>query len=357
MWPDSRLTDLLGIEHPIIQAPMLASDSPELAAAVGAAGGLGSIGCGRKSADEVAALHSAVGQLTNAPVNFNFFVDAPAQDTPYELSARVRAALALQYSAVGAGSRPDLPDATTSWINEAMVAQLEELKPRVVSFHFGVPEVWAMGRLKAAGILILSTATTVAEAKALQEAGVDAIIAQGWEAGGHRGSHQPTLPREGVGTMALVPQVVDAVTVPVIAAGGIADGRGIAAAFALGASGVQMGTAFLRTTEAATPEARRAKMANASDAGTMMTDAVSGRVARASISPYAVAMEDFAGELPPFPSMYALSGPVLTASAEKGADHASFDLWGQAAPLARDTDARSLFDSLVSQALERMPKP
>jgi nitronate monooxygenase len=209
--------------------------------------------------------------------------------------------------------------------------------------------------LREAGIRVIATATTVAEAVDLERAGVDAVIAQGWEAGGHRGSLRLTLPGEGVGTMALVPQVVDAVRVPVIAAGGIGDGRGIAAAFTLGASGVQMGTAFLSCPEAATDPERRALLARAGDTDTMVTDAYSGRPARAVVSRYALEMADLAGQMAPYPQMYDFSEPLVAAAAGAGEEaFASFHLYGQAAALNRAMPAGELVGRLVAEAMARL---
>ena len=205
--------------------------------------------------------------------------------------------------------------------------------------------------MKAAGIVLLSSATSVAEARALEAAGMDAIIAQGWEAGGHRGSHVPTAPFDGVGTMALVPQIADVVSVPVIAAGGIGDGRGIAAALALGASGVQMGTAFLNCPEAATEPERRERLRHATDLDTIVTDAFSGRSARAARSRYAEEMECNRQDLPQFPQMYALSGPIRNAADDS---EASFFLYGQAAALSKEIAAGNLVDQLVQEAQEVM---
>ncbi|MGE0240552.1 MAG: NAD(P)H-dependent flavin oxidoreductase, partial [Parvibaculaceae bacterium] len=191
MWPNSRLCDLFRIEHPIIQAPMAGSATPALAAAVSNAGGLGSLGCGSMTADE---LKSAVAELragTNRPFNLNFFVH-PAPRTDDAVLARTIERLAPYYKDCGLGAPADSLPPMGPGFDAAKLALLLDIKPAVVSFHFGLPPAGMMATLKQAGILLLSTATTVAEARALAKGGVDAVIAQGWEAGGHRGSHHPT---------------------------------------------------------------------------------------------------------------------------------------------------------------------
>jgi nitronate monooxygenase len=348
MWPDRRICDLMKIEIPIIQAPMVGSATPELAGAVSNACGLGSLGCGEMTLDEVRDAATAVRSQTNRPFNLNFFIqDVPTTDAAVLLRARQR--LAPWYRELGLGEPPAvLPDLGSAF-GEAHISLVLEIRPSVVSFHFGVPGREAVAALKQAGIVLISTASTVAEARSLEEAGVDAIIAQGWEAGGHRGSHRPTAPSEGVGTMALIPQVVDAVKVPVIAAGGIGDGRGIAAAFALGASGVQMGTAFLSCPEAGTDQVRRALLRQAKDTDTMVTDAISGRSARALRSRFAEEMDRSRERLPDFRQMYALSTPLMNAAPDS---EVSFHLYGQAAALGRELPAAVLLRRLTEEAAE-----
>lgn len=345
MWPDHRLTDLLGIEHPILQAPMAGPATPTLAAAVSNSGGLGALGCAEMTLDELAAAAGTLRAATNQPFNLNFFVgNAPVTD-PATL-ARTRDRLQPFYAALGLGSPPETLPALGPSFDDARLGLLLDLRPAVVSFHFGLPDATAVAALRSAGIRLISTATTVAEARALEAAGIDAIIAQGYEAGGHRGAHLPSQPAQGVGTLALVPQIVDAVRLPVIAAGGIGDGRGIAAAFALGAAGVQLGTAFLSTPEAGTDAHRRALLARATEEDTMVTDAVSGRSARAVRSPYAEAMAVRPEPLPAFRQMYALTGPLLEAGRD---DVASFHLYGQAARLNRAIPAERLMQCLVAE--------
>lgn len=353
MWPDRRLCDLLGIEHPLIQAPMTGTCTPALAGAVSNAGGLGSLGCGQKSLDTIRGEVDELRLLTNHPFNLNFFVfDSPVTETGVLEKTRKR--LMPWYQKLNLGSPPkELPEYEAGF-GDKQIELLLEIKPSVVSFHFGYPDRKSIDALKNAGIKLLCSATCVAEAQDLEAAGMDAIIAQGWEAGGHRGSHVVTDPWQGVGTMALVPQVVDAVSVPVIATGGIGDGRGIAAALALGASGVQMGTAFLDCDEAATESARRQRLRAASDGDTIVTDAFSGRCARAMKSKYALEMEKNREQLPDFLQMYAFSNPIRQAAED---DEASFFLYGQAAALTKTIGAADLLNELVveaNQAIKRL---
>lgn len=345
MWPDRRLIDLLRIDHPVIQAPMANSATPALAAAVCNAGGLGSLGCGESTPDQIRTAIAAMRKGTNRPFNLNFFIHEKPVTDPACLR-RTQERVAPFYRELGLGDPPDsLPDIGPGF-DDTRLQLLLDLRPAVVSFHFGVPEPDAIAALKSAGIILISTATTVAEALTLQSAGMDAVIAQGWEAGGHRGSHQPSEPAAGVGTLALVPQIADAMHIPVIAAGGIADGRGIAAAFALGAAGVQLGTAFLSCPEAGTDAARRALLAMATETDTMVTDALSGKSARAARSRFAEAMEASREPLPGFRQLYGLTDPLLAAGRD---DVASFHLYGQSARLNRVLAAADLMAALVAE--------
>ena len=264
MWPRTDLLELLGIEHPIVQAPMAGSGTPALAAAVSNAGGLGSLGCGTMTPDDLEAKAEELRAATNRPFNLNFFAHNAPKANP-DVDALTRRRVAPFYEELGLGDAPHSGKAPFDTFDSGTLSVLLEIKPAVASFHFGLPAPDMVGALKDAGCRLLCSATTVEEARLLAEAGVDAIIAQGWEAGGHRGTFDVSFEDFGVGTMALVPQIVDAVEVPVIAAGGIADGRGIAAAFALGASGVQMGTAFLSCPEARISETHRDALRHALD--------------------------------------------------------------------------------------------
>jgi nitronate monooxygenase len=350
MWPDRRLIDLLGIEHPIIQAPMAGSDSPALAAAVANAGGLGSIGCAMMTPDGVRAAWAQARGATNGALNLNFFAHRPPE-IDEQKAARARALVLPFYMELGLAATPDeVPEvAETNFpFGEAIFEAVAELAPPVVSFHFGLPEARFVEALKQKGAVILCSATTPAEARDLEARGVDAIVAQGWEAGGHHGYY--LAPRGAqMGTLALVPQVVDAVKVPVIAAGGIADGRGIAAALALGAAGVQIGTAFLTCAESAAPAAHRAALLASDGANTRPTRAFSGRPARGVVNRYMEMMEGHEEELPDFPLMNTVTGPLRKASAEAGLPD-FIALWsGQAVGLNRELPAAELVDRLVGE--------
>lgn len=352
MWPDRRLCHVLDIDHPIIQAPMAGSATPALAAAVSNAGGLGSLGCAEMTADVLRASVAELRSLTDRPFNLNFFTHPAPRPDPLRFT-QSRERLLPWYRRLGLAEPAHAAAPQGPGFDEKRSALLLALKPKVVSFHFGVPDQAPVAALHAAGIVLMSTATTVAEAQALAKAGIDVVIAQGWEAGGHRGSHLPREPADGVGTLALVPQIADAVKLPVVAAGGIGDGRGIAAAFALGACGVQIGTGFLSCPEAGTDAVRRAMLRQATETDTMMTDAFSGRAARAVRSDYALEMERARSDVPDFPTMYDLSGPLLDATRPR---EVSFLLYGQAARLNRELPAAELIARYVREAVSAFAK-
>ena len=344
MWPRRDLADLLCIEHPILQAPMAGEATPALAAAVSNAGGLGGVGCSFMEVGELRGCAAELRRLSNRPFNLNFFAH-PAPVSDPDTDARTRARVAPFYAELGLPDVPAHGHASCEPFDAARLAVLLDIRPQVVSFHFGLPPQEMTRALQDAGSVVLCSATTVAEARVLAAAGVDAIIAQGWEAGGHRGTFGTSFEDFGVGTLALVPQVVDAVEVPVIAAGGIADGRGIAAAFALGASGVQLGTAFLSCPEADLSDQYRAGLRQASDDGTRLTRAFSGRPARAQHNRYTQAMAEQRAVLPDFPTMYGFSGPLR----ESGHADFQFLLYGQAAALNRELPAAELMARLVDE--------
>jgi nitronate monooxygenase len=278
MWSRNGLSERLNLKWPILQAPMGSAASPALAAAVSNAGGLGGLGMWGLPAEDAERRIAGFRQLSGGALNVNYPLwPKPVKDEDAERPMRQRAK--QLYDELKVSPSPE-PQATAGEVDQSHLDMLLRMKPEVISFHFGLPEADVIQALKAAGIFIISSATTVAEAKILEARGVDAVIAQGLEAGGHRGTFSGTEISMQPGLFALLPQVVDAVSVPVIAAGGIADGRGIAAAFVLGASAVQMGTAFLRCEEATVSDAYRERLASATETATVVTPVISGRPAR-----------------------------------------------------------------------------
>jgi nitronate monooxygenase len=350
IWPDHRLLDLLGIELPIILAPMAGSGTAALAIAVAEAGGLGSLACALLSPDQARVEFAVIRQGTSRPINMNFFCHAiPTIDAAREDAWRQR----LSPYFVELGLDPEIPAAASSissfgGVHCDLVAELE---PEIVSFHFGLPSEDLLNRVKATGAKILSSATTVKEAVCLEQKGCDAIIAQGVEAGGHRGMFLSETVATQVGAMALVPQLADAVRVPVIATGGIADGRGIAAAFALGASGVQIGTAYLFCPEANVAPLYRQALKNTQDDQTAITNVFTGRAARAMVNRIAGELGPMAENAPPFPLAGAALAPLRAKSEAAGSDDFT-PLWsGQAARLGRELPARELTALLAEEAL------
>lgn len=339
---ETGLCARLGLRVPILQAPMAGWATPALAAAVTDAGGLGALGSATLAPAALAAQRAEVRARTNGPVNLNFFCHGePPPDEAAQ--ARALAALAPWYARAGLALPERLPDPPYAPFGADDLDRLLADPPAVASFHFGHPGPAAIARLRAAGVAVLASATTVAEARILAAAGVDAVIAQGWEAGGHRGAFDPEAPDTGLGLMALLPLVADAVDVPVIAAGGIMDGRGIAAALALGAEAVQMGTAFLACPEAATPPAQRAALAAGIDDDTHLTAAFSGRPARARRSAFGSALQ---GGFAPYPWPRPLTQPLAQALPGE----AAFVLQGQGAALARALPAQELVRVLAAEA-------
>lgn len=349
MWPDDRLQTLFGIDHPIIQAPMAGASTPAMAAAVANAGGLGSLGCAMMSADDLRAAAGEVAGATNRAVNFNFFCHQEPDIAAYD-PAPMQRALAPYYSVYGVGA-PPAPTPGAPAFNDETLALLLSLAPKIVSFHFGLPKPEAIAALKHAGVTLMGCATNVAEARALEAAGIDAIIAQGAEAGGHRGAFIGAPHQNDMGTMALVPQIVDAVSVPVIAAGGIFDGRGIAAAMMLGAAGAQLGTAFLRAPECMISPLHKAALAQAPDNATTLTRLFSGRPARSIRNRVTDELAALENDAAPFPSQRGLIAPLTKAATTQG--RADFSpLWsGQAGPRAREAPSAEIFSTLCEEAL------
>ncbi len=351
--PDRRLLDLFGIEVPIIQAPMAGAGGAAMAVAVSEAGGLGSLPCAMLDAAKARSEIAVIRQRTAKPINVNFFCHAsPPADA--ERESRWRARLELFYRELGVDPATQVPTVNRAPFDDATCAVIEDAKPKVVSFHFGLPARRLVDRVKAAGCLVLSSATTVAEARWLEDRGCDAVIAQGCEAGGHRGMFLTDDIAAQPGTIALVPQVVDAVKVPVIAAGGIADGRGIAAALALGAAAVQIGTAYLFTPEATITDLHRAALRGARDDATALTNLFTGRPARGVINRLMREIGPLSPDAPAFPTAGGALAPLKQkAEAQGSADFSS--LWsGQGVGLGRALGAAELTRRLASEAAARL---
>ena len=349
-WPDRRLLDRLGLDHPIVQAPMAGSSGMEMAVAVSAAGALGSLPCALLAPMQVREEVAKIRSQTSKPLNLNFFCHAtPKADESTSNAWRKR--LSTYYVELGLDPAAAVSSAIRSAFNAEMCDVVVELKPEVVSFHFGLPDASLVNRVKAAGCRVFSSATTVAEARWLEEHGADVVIAQGAEAGGHRGMFLTGDVASQVGTFALVPQVVDAVKVPVIAAGGIADGRGIAAALALGAAGVQIGTAYLFCPEARVSALHRAALKSARDDATAITNVFTGRPARAIINRFIREQGPLADSVPAFPLAGAYAAPLRAAAESRGSADFTFLLAGQAAALGRTLSAGELTRWLAAGTL------
>jgi len=352
-WPErsKELCNMLGTEHPIIQAPMAGGPTtPELAAAVSDAGGLGSIGAGYTTPDDMESCIKEIRSLTDKPFSVNLFC---LDDTPNVVpSEKVMKKLGDIAKEVGADA-PRGAGVTKISFGDQLDVIMDRDVP-VFSFTFGVPEKEYMQALKKRGIIVVGTATCVDEAVTLEKAGCDAVVAQGFEAGGHRGTFPTTEGVPIIGTFSLVPQVADAVNVPVISSGGVMDGRGIAAALALGASGVQMGTAFLGCKEASVPKPWLDAIKSSKDTSTVLTRAFTGKYARGIKNKF---IEEFSGleeEVPDYPVQQGLTSPLRAAVKAKGKGE-YMSLWaGQGSAQTRRMKAADLIEQLVSETRETL---
>jgi nitronate monooxygenase len=353
MWPDQRIVELFGIEVPIIQAPMAGSTGSEMVLAVAAAGGLGSLPCALLSAEQIRAEVETIRRQTKRPINLNFFCHTPPRvDAAREAAWRQR--LQRYYVELGLDPNESVAGASRAPFDEKACELVVELRPEVVSFHFGLPEEKLQCRVRDAGMKIIASATSVDEARWLEDRGCDAIIAQGYEAGGHRGNFLSDDISTQAGTMALVPQVVDAVKVPVIAAGGIADARGIVAAFALEAAAVQMGTAYLFCPEAKISAAYRAALRKAKDNQTALTNVFTGRPARGIVNRVIREVGPMAEGAPEFPLAAGAMAPLRAKCATTGSNDFTAYWAGQAAQLGRELPAGELTQQLAMETLERL---
>ena len=344
----NALAHLLGTPFPLLQAPMAGVQGSALAIAVGHAGALGSLPCAMLAPD---ALRAELEKLraSGRPYNVNFFCHQPPEADAAR-DRRWKELLEPYYRELGADFDAPTPVSNRAPFNEAACQVVEAFRPEVVSFHFGLPEKSLLDRVKATGAKVLSSATTVEEAIWLEQHGCDAIIAMGLEAGGHRGMFLSDELNTQIGLFALVPQIVDAVSVPVIAAGGIGDARGIVAAFALGASAVQIGTAYLFTPEATVSASHRHALRHAQASETALTNLFTGRPARGIVNRVMRELGPINPKAPAFP----LAGGALMPL--KAKDESGFsNLWsGQALRLCRETSAYELTRSLAEQALAKL---
>ncbi|MEW9683088.1 NAD(P)H-dependent flavin oxidoreductase [Pseudomonas sp. TE50-2] len=352
-WQDRRILDLLGIELPILQAPMAGATGSAMAIAVGKAGGLGALPCAMLSSEQLRGEIGAFRAACQGPLNLNFFCHQPPTPDP-EQDARWKQALKPFYEEVGADFEAPTPVSNRAPFDEQSCKLVEELRPEVVSFHFGLPAPALLQRVKAAGAKVLSSATTVEEAIWLEQYGCDAIIAMGYEAGGHRGMFLSNDITSQIGTFALVPQIVDAVSLPVIAAGGVADHRGLLAALALGASAVQIGTAYLFCPEAKVSPAHRRALDNAPASDTALTNLFTGRPARGINNRLMRELGPMSALAPRFPLAGGALMPLRAITDPQGNSDFS-NLWsGQALRLGRPMGAEALTREIAGEALKRI---
>ncbi len=353
MWPDRRLLNLLNIEVPLIQAPMAGANGAAMAIGACQAGALGSLPCAMLDAAQIRAEVGVIRAQSGRPLNLNFFCHSPeAADPAREPVWRTK--LTPYYQELGIDPAAQAPAPNRAPFDETDCALVEELRPQVVSFHFGLPAPDLLARVKAAGCTVLSSATSVQEAIWLEANGCDVIIAQGAEAGGHRAMFlQDTIAGQS-GLFALLPQIVDAVSAPVIAAGGIGDGRGIAAAIILGASAVQIGTAYLFTSDATISALHRTALEQTAEGRTALTNLFSGKPARGISNRLMDDIGPMSAAAPPFPTAGAALAP-LKAAAEAQGSTAFSSLWsGQAANLSSgrglSCSAKELTEALSTDA-------
>jgi nitronate monooxygenase len=330
MWTRTRVSQLLGLDFPIVQGPFgNGSSTPALASAVSNAGALGAFGAVSLAPEDIERTVTEIRSRTNRPFAVNLWIPISGQD--------------------------DGPVAGPRF--ERQIEALLRAGPPVYSFVMGVPDRHVLAEIRRQGARSLGTATTVDEAVALEEAGIDVVVASGSDAGGHRGSFLRPVEQSLVGTMSLVPQIASVSRVPIIAAGGIADGRGIAAALALGAGGVQIGTAFLATTESGAPEAHKRVLGTSRGRITRLTRAISGRVARGIENELMLALEQHPEDILPYPAQYDATRDLRRAAAAAGRTEL-IALWaGQSAPLARAMGAATLVRVLAQETDAALGEP
>lgn len=353
MRSSEELTKLLRIDAPILQAPMAGVSTPEMAAAVSNAGALGAIGVGATTAAGAREMIAAFRARSSRSLHVNVFCHAPARTDAEKERAWIEL-LRPRFDELGASPPARLSEIYESFVeDDDMLDVLVSDRPEVVSFHFGAPPADRVKALKDAGVVLLGSATSLEEARALVAAGVDAIVAQGWEAGGHRGVFDPDADDDRLGTFALVRVLVAALRVPVVAAGGIMDGAGIAAALALGASAAQLGTAFVACDESLADAGYRRALASDAAHHTTMTRAISGRPARALANRFTALGEEIAArDVPEYPIAYDLGKALHAAGKNRGEFGYGAQWAGQGAPLVRPMPAAKLVETLRRELAE-----
>lgn len=343
MWRSNSLTERLNLDFPIFSAPMTPHAPPALAAEVSNAGGLGGLGLTGFSSEDAELRIAQFRERSTRSLAVNFLLWPDWGDLSMK-GGRTRERLQPLYDSNKLGAVP-VPSVPAGGISPAHMDVLRRTRPQVVSFHFGLPDPEVLLEVKALGAMVFGCATTVAEARLLETGGADVIIAQGTEAGGHRGTFTDVGFGQQVGLFSLLPQVVDAVSVPVVAAGGVSDGRTIAAALMLGASAVHLGTAFLGCDEALVPDTYRTALRDASDTSTTVTRAITGRPARMIRNRVVSELGDLESDAYPFPAQYRLIRPLW----ENG-DGTLLPLFaGQSAALVRGGVAKDLIATLVAE--------
>ncbi|MBB4610189.1 nitronate monooxygenase [Sphingomonas yabuuchiae] len=346
---DTEARDRLTLDVPILQAPMAGVSTPAMAAAVNAGGGLGGIAIGAGDADAAARMIAETRQRTERPFNVNLFVHAPPVPDPAREAAWCEA-LRPAFAAFDAEPPTALRTIYQSFAqDDAMLALLVETRPAVVSFHFGLPDGPRIAALKQAGCLLLASVTSLAEARAAERAGIDMLVAQGYEAGGHRGVFDPDAADDRLGTLALTRLLAMRTRLPVIAAGGVMDGAGVSAVLTLGAVAAQLGTAFIACPESAADAAYRAALMGEGAAHTVMTRAISGRPARCLPNDFTALGESLTAAVPDYPIAYD-AGKALNAAAKARGEGGYGAQWaGQGAPLARSMPAGELVRTIAGE--------
>jgi nitronate monooxygenase len=347
----STLLERLGVELPIVQAPMAGVSTPAMAAAVSNAGALGSIGVGAVDAAGARGMIGRLQALTNKPFNVNVFTHRPARADAERERAWLEA-LGPVFRRFGAEPPAAIGEIYTSFVEDpAMLELFLEARPAVVSFHFGLPSAPVIAKLKGAGIVLFASVTNLDEAEQAVAAGVDAIVAQGYEAGGHRGAFDPEAPDSQLGVTALTRLLVERISIPVIAAGGIMDGAGIAAMLDLGAQAAQLGTGFIACPESSADRHYRDALFGPGAAATAMTALISGRLARCLPNAFTALKDGLPSgvEIPDYPIAYD-AGKALAAAAKAEGDGGFGPYWaGQGAPLARALPAAELVRTLAEE--------